>query len=84
MNDYSTIKTQVLKIIEKYAFNKYLVKEALDDSRIIADLKINSARIVDIILDIEDQYNVEIDDKSIEKMIRVKDAVEIILNKINA
>jgi acyl carrier protein len=84
MNDYPTIKTQVLKIIEKYAFNKDLVKEALDDSRIIADLKINSARIVDIILDIEDQYNIEIDDKSIEKMIRVKDAVEIILNKINA
>jgi acyl carrier protein len=84
MNDYPTIKTQVLKIIEKYAFNKELVKEALDDSRIIADLKINSARIVDIILDIEDQYNVEIDDQSIEKMIRVKDAVEIILTKINA
>ena len=51
---------------------------------LINHLKINSARIVDIILDIEDHYQIEIDDKSIEKMIRVGDAVEIILTKLNA
>jgi acyl carrier protein len=83
MNDFASVKSQVLAIIEKYAFDKELVKNAQDDSRIIADLKINSARIVDIILDIEDQYQIEIDDKSIEKMIRVKDAIEIILSKLN-
>ena len=83
MNDYTSIKTNVVTIIEKYAFNKDLVRNAEDDSRIIADLKINSARIVDIILDIEDQYQIEIDDKSIEKMIRIKDVIEIILSKLN-
>ena len=83
MNDYTSIKTNVVTIIEKYAFNKDLVRNAEDDSRIIADLKINSARIVDIILDIEDQYHIEIDDKSIEKMIRIKDVIEIILSKLN-
>lgn len=83
MNDYFSVKTQVLTIIERYAFDKGLVKNARDDSRIIADLKINSARIVDIILDIEDHYQIEIDDKSIEKMNCVKDATEIILSKLN-
>ena len=83
MNDYSSVKTQLMTIIEKYAFDKKLIQNAQDDSRIIADLKINSARIVDIILDIEDQYQIEIDDKSIEKMMRVKDVIEIILSKLN-
>jgi acyl carrier protein len=83
MNDYNSVKTEVLAIIERYAFDKELAKKAQDDSRIIIDLKINSARIVDVILDIEDKYQIEIDDKSIEKIICVKDAVEIILAKLN-
>jgi acyl carrier protein len=82
MTDFNDVKTQVLRIIEKYAFDKQPVKQASDDSRIIADLKINSARIVDIILDLEDLYHIEIEDASVEKMIRVKDAVDIILGKI--
>jgi len=83
MSNYTDIKNKVLQIIEKYAFDKELVRNALDESRIIADLKINSARIVDVIMDIEDTYQIEIDDASIEKMIRVKDAVDIILGKLN-
>ncbi len=82
MHDYTDVKNKVLSIIEKYAFDKELVRNALDESRIIADLKINSARIVDVIMDIEDLYNIEIDDSSIEKMIRIKDTVDIILMKL--
>ena len=82
MHDYTDVKNKVLSIIEKYAFDKELVRNALDESRIIADLKINSARIVAVIMDIEDLYNIEIDDSSIEKMIRIKDTVDIILMKL--
>jgi acyl carrier protein len=84
MTDFETVKTEVLAIIEKYAFDKNLVRQAQDHSRIIADLKINSARIVDVILDIEDLYQIDVDDQSIEKMITVQNAVEIILAKRNA
>jgi acyl carrier protein len=84
MTDFATVRAEVLAIIEKYAFDKNLVRQAKDESRIIADLKINSARIVDIILDIEDRYQIEVDDKSIEKMITVQNAVDIIISKSNA
>ena len=83
MTAFEDVKAKVLQIIANYAFNKQLVAEATGDSRIIADLKINSARIVDIILDIEDQYHIEIEDAAVEKMVRVSDAVTIIMNKIN-
>ncbi len=69
---------KIIQIIEKYAYNKDLVRNATLDSKIIGDLKINSARIVDIILDIEDEYNIAIDDNLLEKMITIKDVLDII------
>lgn len=73
---------EVKEIIRKYAFDKTLVDKADENSRIIADLRINSARIVDIILDIEEKYDIEIDDKSLEKIISIKDAISIISEKL--
>lgn len=75
---------EVKEIIRKYAFDKVLVDNAAEDSRIIADLRINSARIVDIVLDIEEKYNIEIDDKSLERIISIKDAMSIISEKTNS
>jgi len=73
---------EIKEIIRKYAFDKLLVDNANENSRIIADLRINSARVVDIVLDIEEKYNIEIDDKSLEKIITIKDAIDIITSKI--
>ncbi len=73
---------EIKEIIRKYAFDKTLVDNANENSRITADLRINSARVVDIVLDIEEYYNIEIDDKSLEKIITIKDAMDIITSKI--
>ena len=73
---------EIKEIIRKYAFDKLLVDNANENSRIIADLRINSARVVDIALDIEEKYNIEIDNKSLEKIITIKDAMDIITSKI--
>ena len=72
---------EIKEIIRKYAFDKLLVDNANENSRIIADLRINSARVVDITLDIEEKYNIEIDNKSLEKIITIKDAMDIITSK---
>lgn len=79
MNDYNSLKTEVLSIIERYAFDKELVKNAKDDSRIIADLKINSARMVDIILDLEDKFQISIKDEDLDKLNTVKDIIAYIV-----
>ncbi|MBI5539236.1 MAG: acyl carrier protein [Bacteroidia bacterium] len=73
---------EVKDIIKKYAFDKTLVDKAEENSKIIADLRINSARIVDIVLDIEEKYDIEIDDKSLERIISIKDAMNIISEKL--
>ena len=48
----------------------------------VKDLKINSANLVDVILDIEDEFDIEIDNDSMEKMLSVKAAIEIIESKL--
>jgi lactate dehydrogenase-like 2-hydroxyacid dehydrogenase len=42
-------------------------------------LNINSANLVDIILDVEDHFKIHIDNESMEKMVDVKSTLEIII-----
>jgi len=69
-------------IVEPYAQNKQGFKNFTEDTDFINDLEINSANLVDIILDIEDEFNIEIDNDSMEKMLSVKATVEVIQTKI--
>jgi acyl carrier protein len=55
-----------------------------ENTDFINDLEINSANLVDVILDVEDEFNIEIDNDSMEKMLSVKATIEIIQMKMNA
>jgi acyl carrier protein len=54
-----------------------------ENTDFINDLKINSANLVDIILDIEEIFNIEIDNLSMEKMMNLKVTIEIIETKLS-
>jgi len=77
------ILEKILKIIEKYSYKKELIKNANLNSHIINDLHINSTRIVDIILDIEEEFDIEVEDSALAKMLTVGDVIRIIENKLN-
>ena len=53
-----------------------------ENTDFIADLNINSANLVDIILDVEDHFKIHIDNESMEKMVDVKSTLEIIETKL--
>ncbi|MEI6346652.1 MAG: acyl carrier protein [Bacteroidota bacterium] len=74
-------KNKVIEILKKYTFNESVWDNYTENSKIIVDLKINSARIVDIILDVEDEYGIVIDDYLLEKLITIKDILDIIEQK---
>ena len=46
------------------------------------ELNINSAHLVDIVLDIEDEFNIEISNDDIEQMQTVEDAIQAIERKL--
>ena len=54
-----------------------------EDTDFLNDLKINSANLVDVVLDIEDKYDIEIDNESMESMLNVKASLVVIEAKIS-
>lgn len=77
--------TQKLKnIIKPYAADKEAYENLTEETDFIKDLKINSANLVDIVLDIEEQFDVVIENTDMERMLDVKTAVEIIETKLEA
>ena len=78
------IISKLTTIVKPYVQNEEGFKNLNENTDFINDLEINSANLVDIILDVEDEFNIEIDNDSMEKMLSVKATVEIIQIKINA
>lgn len=75
--------TKLTVIVKPYIQNEEAFKSLNENTDFINDLEINSANLVDIILDVEDEFNIEIDNDSMEKMLSVKATVEIIQKKMD-
>ena len=82
--DRAGIVEKLRKIIEPYVQDQEAFANISESTDLLKDLKVNSANLVDIIIDAEMEFDIEIDDESAEKMLTVKDAVEVIENLIQA
>jgi acyl carrier protein len=78
-----TIIEKLKLIIKPYAQNQEVFDNLSESTDFINDLKINSANLVDVILDIEEEYDIVIDNESMAKMLDVKSALEIIETKLS-
>lgn len=76
------LNEQLKNIVGPYVQNKKGLKEFNDNTHFIRDLEVNSANLVDIILDVEDEFDIEIDNDSMEGMMTVEDAKKIIRQKL--
>lgn len=76
------VKKEIIEILKKYTFNQEVWNNFSENSNISTDLKINSARIVDIIIDIEEKYEIEIEDKLLDEIKTISDISNIIKSKI--
>jgi len=73
---------QLKLIIKPYTTSTKAYDNLTEETDFIKDLNINSANLVDIILDIEEAFDVVIDNTDMERMLDVKTAVEIITTKL--
>lgn len=84
MNTEQNTRMEELKnIIKPYIQNEEALENLTEETDFIKDLQINSANLVDVVLDIEEKYEIIIDNSSMERMLNVKAALEIIKNKLN-
>lgn len=79
-------KTELVEALKEIA-KPYVQDEAAfenltEETKFIDDLKINSANLVDIVLDVEDKFDIHIEDDAMENMLTVKGAIDIVSEKI--
>jgi len=77
------ILDELKKVISPYTTNKEMLANINEETDLIKDLKINSANLVDIIIDAEAKYDIEIDYDSADKMVNVGTCIDVISEKIN-
>lgn len=80
----SELIEKLKKIIKPYVQDEEAFENLSEETNFVDDLKINSANLVDIILDVEDEFGFEIEDEAMENMISVKGAIDIINQKLES
>tara|TARA_R110002073_G_scaffold60040_4_gene150942 strand:+ start:1930 stop:2184 length:255 start_codon:yes stop_codon:yes gene_type:complete len=78
-------KEEIIKkltiIVKPYIQNEEAFKKISENTDFMNDLEINSANLIDIVLDVEDEFNIIIDNDSMDNMLTIKSVVEIIKEK---
>lgn len=70
-------------IISPYVQDEAAFKNLSAETDFVRDLKINSANLVDIILDIEDEFDIRLENEDMENMLDVKAAMAIVNQKLS-
>jgi acyl carrier protein len=78
-----TVIAKLKEIVRPYTYEKAALEHLDENTDFLADLKINSANLVDIVLDVEEAFGIEIDNESMSKMLTVSETLQIIENKLN-
>jgi len=75
---------KVVKIISEFVKEPERLENVSMDTLIIQDLKVNSARLVDIIIQSEDVFDIGIDDDDADQIKTIGDAVRVVERKLGA
>lgn len=78
------IAERLKAIITPYVNKPEALENLSGDTEFIKDLEINSANLVDVILDVEDEFDIRIENDEMEKMLSVGASLEIIKSKVKA
>ncbi|MBW2267235.1 MAG: acyl carrier protein [Deltaproteobacteria bacterium] len=69
----------VVKILTPHVKNQQALDSVSDATNILDDLKVNSARLVDVVLAFEDEFDIEIPDEDVDSVNTVGDCVDLVL-----
>lgn len=82
MMDDKKIFEEMINILKVYTKDPVLLEKATLDTHILNDLKVNSARLVDVIIKCEDVFGISVDDDEADKIRTIGDAVRIVKQKL--
>lgn len=80
--DKNEMQESLLKIVKLYLPEDVSIEDVQLKSNFTQDLNINSAHLVDIVLDVEDEFGVVLENEDMDGMQTVEDALSIITKKL--
>jgi acyl carrier protein len=78
------IQEKLFTIVKTYLPQDVDSSTIKQESHLMNDLNINSAHLVDVALDVEDEFDIVLNEKNMEDMQTVADAVRIVQQKLTA
>jgi len=82
MADEGDVFEKVVKILTPFVKNQEALAGVEKETHILDDLKVNSSRLVDVVLQFEDTFDIEVADEDIDSVETVGDCVSLILQKV--
>ena len=76
------IRDKVVEILKPYAKDAEALANVTLETNILNDLRVNSARLVDVVLAFEDTFEIEVEDEDADAVQTVGDAVRLINGKL--
>ena len=77
------IFAKVVEIVKPFVKSEDALAAVNDETNILEDLKVNSARLVDVVIAFEDDFDIEIADDDVDTVNTVGDAVNLIVSKLD-
>lgn len=75
------VRKKVIEMLVKYKKSDLTADQITEQTTLLKDLNMNSARLVDMILDFEDAFNIQIKDTEADSANTVGDCVNLIMGK---
>ena len=79
MMQQDEVLTKVVAILKPFVKNPDALATVSMETTLLGDLKVNSARLIDVVLEIEDTFGIEVKDEDADKVKTVGDAVKLIV-----
>lgn len=80
--DQNDLISKLKTIVSPYIQDQEAFDNLTEETDFINDLKINSANLVDVILDVEDAFDIRIENEEMDNMLSVKAAMDLITAKL--
>ena len=74
---------ELVNILRAYTKDLSLLDKATNETHILNDLKVDSARLVDFVVKCEDVFSITIEDDEADKIGTIGDAVSLIEKKLS-
>jgi acyl carrier protein len=71
----------VIDVISPWVRNREALGRARPGTSIVSDLNVESLRLIDVVLGLEDRFHIEVRDDEAERIRSVGDAVQLVLSK---